>query len=92
MSRKNSLTAILAVLLCACLFSLCLAESGVETDDEGGVWDYDSGIYTDPSGNEHPIEEDGEPSGPDSVIVPGEDGSIIIDTGEHDEVIQNDVS
>ena len=62
---KSSLgKTLLAVLLCACMFlqlySFSLA-SGVETDEEGGIWDWENGTYTDPNGNVHPITPEGVP-------------------------------
>ena len=43
------------------LLLLCvsaLAETGIETDDDGGVWDWDKGTYTAPDGRTVPIVRD----------------------------------
>ena len=76
---------LILVLLCACL---CLAAaaalaSGIERDEEGGIWDYNKGIYTDPSGGKHKIESDGSSSSGSSSSSNG--GAMIIDTGEKDD-------
>ncbi len=48
------------LILCA-LLMLCAAAlaSGVETDEDGGIWNYDAGTYTDPEGNVYPITPEG---------------------------------
>ena len=48
-SLKAMLRMTLCILLCLC-FCASAAASGVEIDEEGGTWDYDRGIYTDPTG------------------------------------------
>ena len=46
-----------AICFCLCLFVCAFAlASGIETDEDGGVWDYDRGIYTDASGNTYQID------------------------------------
>ena len=79
---------IICLLLCACLcLAACIwaAASGVETDEDGGVWDYGRGIYTDPTGQEYEITSDDDSgSGSSSSSGSGEDGAIVIDTGETD--------
>lgn len=83
--------------LCACL-CLCLcaaaADTGVETDEDGGIWDYDQGIYTDPQGGVHEITPGGvsedesgsgsgsEGGGPSTTHNP--DGSITVITADED--------
>ena len=69
------------MLLCIllCFLCACALASGVETDDEGGTWDYNRGIYTDPTGATHKIESDGSGSASSSGVTP-----MIIDTGEKD--------
>ena len=79
------LTAALCIGLCFCLCTPAFAV--VETDEDGGVWDYDNGTYTAPDGTVYPItpggtDEEGEGSGSGS----GEgsqngDGSITIPSG-----------
>ena len=86
------LSLVLAVLfVCACAF----AESGVEYDDEGGVWDWDKGTYTPAGGTAVPIVQDNEPassssgSGDTSISVrKNEDGSMTIITDEED-IVRN---
>ncbi|MCR5566031.1 MAG: hypothetical protein K6F61_04205 [Clostridiales bacterium] len=75
-NRKVLVTALL--LMCLCLLYACAAASGIETDEEGGTWDYDRGIYTDPTGQTHQIESSGD-GGSSSGSSP-----MIIDTGETD--------
>lgn len=59
MKRFLSVIAILALVLCS-----TAAFANVETDEDGGIWDYDKGIYTDPEGQQHAIENtDGGSSG-----------------------------
>ncbi len=93
MKRGNSgLKALILLMLCVLLCSLCAAAaaSGVETDEEGGTWDYNKGIYTDPTGAQHQITSDGVDSsgsgssGSSSVTTNG-NGAMIIDTGEKDD-------
>ena len=72
-NRKVLVTALL--LVCLCLLCACAAASGIETDEEGGTWDYDRGIYTDPTGQTHQIESSGD-GGSSSGSSP-----MIIDTG-----------
>ena len=71
---------LIPVLLFACLCFLCAcdAASGIETDEDGGVWDYNRGVYTDPTGQQHQIESSGD-GGTSSGSSP-----MIIDTGETD--------
>lgn len=79
-----------AALLCAVLclgFCACAFASGVEQDEEGGTWDYDRGIYTDPTGQQHPITPEGVDEGDSgSSVISGGDGAIVIDTGEEDSI------
>ena len=46
----------LAFLLACCGFSL--ADSGIEYDEDGGVWNFDTGVYTAPDGKTYAIEND----------------------------------
>lgn len=75
-NRKFLIPALL--LVCLCLLCACAAASGVETDEEGGIWDYNKGIYTDPTGKQHRIESSGD-GGSSSGGSP-----MVIDTGETD--------
>ena len=54
-NRIIALAVLLALMLNTC-FLLPPALANVETDPDGGVWDYDNGTYTDPNGNVYPIE------------------------------------
>lgn len=85
---NHSLIMLLMLVLCACLcLPLCTgAASGVETDEDGGVWDYGKGTYTAPDGHVYQITPDGvnESSGSGSVIQ--SDGSMLVVTGEKDSV------
>ena len=75
-NRRILVPALLFV--CLCLLCACAAAFSVETDEEGGVWDYDKGVYTDPTGQQHQIESAGE-GGSSSG-----DSPMVIDTGEQD--------
>ena len=87
--RNRKLLSLLA--FCALLFFCAAAlSSGVETDEEGGVWNYDAGTYTDPSGNVHQITPDGIPEDSGgSGTVQNADGSVTVITGDQDTVQQN---
>jgi len=77
---------LLCAALCLCLSAFAFA-SGVEQDEEGGTWDYDNGVYTDPSGQQHPITPEGVDegdSGSGTSVTPGENGAVVIDSGEED--------
>ena len=69
---------------------LPLRSSGVETDDEGGIWNYDAGTYTDPNGNVHEITPEGVPEDDTSnVQVQQSDGGMVVITQDQDSVQQN---
>ncbi len=72
-NRKFLVPALL--LVCLCLLCACAAASGIETDEEGGTWDYNKGVYTDPTGKQHQIESAG-----DGASSSG-DSPMVIDTG-----------
>ena len=77
---------LLCVLLCVCVW----AAADVEQDEDGGTWDWDSGIYTAPDGSTYNITQDGEPDSSDSsssggsTSVTTSGGAMIIDTGDAD--------
>ena len=76
--RKILVPVLLAV--CLCLLCACAAASGIERDEDGGTWDYNRGIYTDPTGAQHKIESDG-----GSSSSSGSSGSpMVVDSGETD--------
>ncbi len=78
------------------LCTAALANSGKETDEEGGIWDWDNGTYTAPDGRVVKIttDEDAAASEPavaasPEIIQSNDDGTItIINTG--DEVVRNE--
>ncbi len=85
------------LILCA-LLMLCAAAlaSGVETDEDGGIWNYDAGTYTDPEGNVYPITPEGVSENDNNntntnnnTQVPQTDGGMIIITPDEDPVKQN---
>lgn len=89
--RGIALTATL-LLLCA----TALANSGKETDEDGGVWDWDNGTYTAPDGRvvniitDDDTAADNSGSSGDTIttinngaeIVQNEDGSITVESGQ----------
>ena len=81
--RRLVFGVLLAVLL-LCLWAFGAAESGVEYDEDGGVWDYNKGTYTTPDGQTVNIrdEDNNEP------VVQNEDGSITI-VNDGSDVIRN---
>lgn len=83
----------LAAVLCLLQLGGAGAETGVVHDEDGGVWDYDMGIYTDAEGNQYEITDDsGAPvssSSSEAGTRQNADGSITIITGEQDSVVQN---
>ena len=94
MFGKNVLKRGLALVLTLLLLSpAALASTGVEYDDEGGVWDWDHGTYTPPGGTPISITENGvsEDSGNNSTVQ-NEDGSITIITGDKDVQVNEDGS
>ena len=86
-SRKTLIFVLLCTALCLFLVIFAFA-SGVETDEDGGTWDYNSGIYTDPTGQKHQITNDDGSSGSstknNSSSGGGSGTPMIIDTGEED--------
>ena len=91
MKRRNQTRGKLFLLtLCVCFFlCVCAAAcaSGVETDEDGGVWDYDKGTYTDPTGKVHEITPGGvQEDNPGSSTVDNPDGSKTVVTTDKDPV------
>ena len=90
MKQGNSvLKTLLLLALCACLILplYAAAKSGVEVDDEGGTWDYDNNVYTDPDGNKYPITPEGVPDSDSNPTTPpsqNPDGGI--EVGGDDEI------
>ena len=77
-------TGILVFILAVCLGVSALANSGVEYDSDGGVWDYNKGTYTTSDGKTVSIiDEDAE-----TKTIRNADGSMTIITNEKD-IIQN---
>ncbi len=91
MKRKNQILEklfLLALCVCFCLllYTAALA-SGVEKDEDGGIWDYDKGTYTDPTGKVHEITPGGvQEDNPASSTVNNQDGSMTVVTGDKDPV------
>ena len=74
---------LLTLCVCICLL-LCAAAaaSGVEQDEDGGIWDFNNGTYTDPTGTVYDITPGGvadTDSGPATVSNP--DCSIQVESG-----------
>lgn len=93
-SLRNGMKTVLLLMLCACL---CLAQSafadsGIERDEDGGVWDFNAGTYTDPEGHVYDITPGGvqeDAGGTGTGTVQNPDGSMTVVTGETDSVQQN---
>ena len=81
--KERFISMLLCVTLCLCVF-LSAAASGIETDEDGGTWDYGRGIYTDPTGQQHQISNDGDSGGSGSSTNTNNGNAMIIDTGEAD--------
>ena len=94
MKRRKQL---LLTILCLCmgLFVCVCALAVTETDEEGGVWDYDNGTYTAPDGTVYPITPEGVPeddsssgqnagggSNTDSGSGQNSDGGMEVPSGE----------
>jgi len=91
---KNALKRGAGLVLALVLLSAsALANTGVEYDEEGGVWDWDHGTYTPPGGTPVSITENGvsESSG-NNTTVENSDGSITIITGDQDIQVNEDGS
>ena len=89
---KNSRRTLFLLLMCVCLYFLtqAAAYSGVETDEDGGVWDYNKGTYTDPEGHVYDITPGGVPEDDSSSgTVKNPDGSITVGTSDTDSAQQN---
>ena len=85
--RRSKWIALVCVLLCVCVCAL----ADVERDSDGGIWDWDSGVYTAPDGSRHQIERlpddnssSGSSSGGSSSGSSSSGGAMVIDTGEAD--------
>lgn len=78
--KNGRIPAFLLLFIVLCLIACCAAASGIETDEDGGIWDYGRGVYTDPTGVEHPIVQEGGGGSSGS----GSGGAIVISTGEQD--------
>lgn len=89
---KTTLLLILCACLCVLLYTAALA-SGVETDEDGGIWDYGKGTYTDPTGKVHTITPGGvqdDNNSPGSSTVKNDDGSMTVVTNDQDPVKKNE--
>ena len=94
-SKSWLLRGIILTVLLLCLCAGGVAETGIEIDEDGGVWDYDRGTYT-PQGGE-PVaivnEDDGsgqaEVNVPQDSVIRNDDGSVTLVYDEQD-IIWND--
>ncbi len=80
---------LIRAVLCLCAVFCVIsagADSGISYDEEGGVWNYDLGIYTDPSGQTHQITPEGvsDDSGLDTALVENADGSMTVISADED--------
>ena len=94
MYGKNALKRGIGLILVLLLLPLsALGNSGIEYDEDGGVWDWDQGTYTPPGGSPVSITENGvsEDTG-NYTTVENEDGSITIITGDKDVQVNEDGS
>ena len=78
--KTRLLSGLLCVVLCLAVCVPAIA-SGIERDEDGGVWDYNRGIYTDPTGQQHQITDGG---GSSDSNQSGGGNAMVIDTGEED--------
>ena len=68
------------------LCTAALANSGKETDEEGGIWDWDNGTYTAPDGRVVNIISDDDTAASDSG---SNNGNTITTVNNGDEIVQN---
>ena len=96
------------LMLCLCLCAGALADSNIEVDEDGGIWDYTNNTYTTPDGVTVSIvdhdnggqaadtveEAQGVPAASDggNTVVQNDDGSISVVTDEEDIVWNDDGS
>ena len=75
MARKPMvlLALVLGVILCFC--GIGLGETGIIYDEDGGVWNFDTGIYTSPEGVTVKIQSDGTDDSSDSSSGSNSGGS-----------------
>ena len=86
------------MLLACCLFSSCLisyglfsgalAATGIEKDEDGGIWNWDAGTYTDPTGVVHQIADTDAGGGstttttqPPAGVTMTTDGGMVVESG-----------
>ena len=92
MSRTAFWKVLAIAVMCLFLGAGAAAASGIEYDEDGGVWDFDKGVYTAPDGSTVSIYDGDSGSGDDSGYVgtkQNADGSVTIYTGDSDSVVQN---
>ena len=83
---------LLLLFSCLCLLVCSACASGVEEDEDGGVWDFNNNTYTDPYGNVHEItpegvQEDNSDNGGNGTVE-NPDGSITVITPDQDSNVQ----
>ncbi len=89
---SNRMKTLVLLALCFCLFFLPggYAASGVEKDEDGGIWDFNNNTYTDPQGNVYEITPEGVPDNDGgSGTVQNPDGSMTVITSDTDPVQHN---
>ena len=98
MARKTMVVLALILGIALCMWSgvLGVAETGIEYDEDGGVWNFNTGIYTSPEGVKVKIQSDGSDADGNvttqatggmtitdaSGIPMNEDGSITVISGQ----------
>ena len=86
-SLLSRVVAFMAALLLPCAGAF--AASGRETDEDGGIWDWDLGTYTAPDGRVVEITtEDGSPAGQNTQTNQNSSEPVTVNTG--DEVVRNE--
>ena len=88
---RRFLSALLTLMIL--LSASAYAATGKETDEDGGIWDYGKGTYTDPNGKVHTITPGGvqeDNNSPGSVTVQNDDGSMTVVTNDEDPVKKNE--
>ncbi len=92
MKSSKPLFFLLLLFSCLCLLVCSACASGVEEDEDGGVWDFNNNTYTDPYGNVHEItpegvQEDNSDNGGNGTVE-NPDGSITVITPDQDSNVQ----
>ena len=87
---KNSRITGLLALCVLLLFCAAALASGVEKDEDGGIWNYDTGTYTAPDGSVYDITPGGVQEDTNTnAQVQQADGGLVVITQDKDSVQQN---